>query len=233
MSVGLEIARARQEKQLSREELATRTGLSAQSIAAIEDVDADRLPDILHLRACVGVLAEEVGLDPDLTSERYMARLKHRSALDEFLSESAEVSPVRTGASRGSTSGNISGRERRASKAPLWIAWMRPASLTYGALAVVTLITLATGMRLIVTRRLPTRDLAPHAPALPLAITVDVTPPVETVAPSQPRDLGELTGMWMLTSNVERSSKETLQRSDPWLPVAARSDRATASWATA
>ena len=72
MNVNLELARARKEKNLSRKELAIRTGLTLQSIAAIEEVNLDRLPDMLSLRSSVGALAVEVGLDPDITSERYM-----------------------------------------------------------------------------------------------------------------------------------------------------------------
>ena len=211
MDVNLELACARKGKHLSRKELGIRTGLSVQSIAAIEEVDVDRLPDILSLRSCVGALAAEVGLDADLTSERYMAQL-NRSALDEFASEQSL---------EGTTGGDAvdpaaaSSRQmpapapcERVPRLALWAAWMRPASLTYGALAVMTVVTLATGVRFLVTPRARTPDMASNAPPLPTSITVDVTPPAKASPPSHPREGGELDGTWMLTSHVERSSNE-------------------------
>jgi transcriptional regulator with XRE-family HTH domain len=216
MSVGLELARAREEKDLSRKELAIRTGLSPQSIAAIEEDNVNRLPDMLSLRSCVGALAAEVGLDPDITSERYMAQL-NRSALDEFASEeSLRLEATSTTGVDAVDPADAFPREmpaparrqrgERVSRLALWVAWMRPASLTYGSLAVVTLITLTAGVRLLVPPRRPAHDMALNAPPLP--VTADVTPPVETITPSPPRDSGELTGTWMLTSQVERSSND-------------------------
>src|SRR5512145_713239 len=95
MTVGFELARAREEQGLSREELAKRTGLGVQWLTAIEEVDVDRLPDMLYLRNCVSVFASAVDLDPDIASDRYMAQLKHRSALDEFASEADGLDAIR------------------------------------------------------------------------------------------------------------------------------------------
>jgi transcriptional regulator with XRE-family HTH domain len=205
MNVNLELARARKEKNLSRKELAIRTGLTLQSIAAIEEVNLDRLPDMLSLRSSVGALAVEVGLDPDITSERYMAQL-NCSALDEFASEQ----PIDTkSTTRVDTVDSPEGqRPARVPRLALWVAWMRPASLTYGALAVMTVVTFATGVWFLMTPRGRTHDVASNAPSLPTSITVDVTPPAKASPPSPPRDPGELDGTWMLTSQVERSRND-------------------------
>jgi hypothetical protein len=63
-------------------------------LTAIEKGDLDRLPDMIHLRKCVGIFAQEVGLDPDSVSARYMAQLPGRSALDEFESEESSSDSI-------------------------------------------------------------------------------------------------------------------------------------------
>ncbi|HYN10578.1 MAG TPA: helix-turn-helix transcriptional regulator [Vicinamibacterales bacterium] len=235
MPVGLDLARARQEQGLSREQLAKRAKLSVQWLTAIEEVDVDRLPDMLQLRSCVSAFAAEVGLDPDLTSERYMAQLKHRSALDEFASEEAaglDVICATTddaaaaflvdspdefptegvpAADVGENADRLEWqpeRETRKVALPLWVVWARPASLTYGALAVVTLITLTTGVWFLASLQGPAADLALDTPAPQQATTSHVSERHEKANPQlDSRQTGDLTGLWVLTSQVESSNK--------------------------
>ena len=226
MTVGVELARAREEQGLSREELAKRTGLSVQWVTAIEEVDVDHLPDMLCLRSYVSAFAAEVGLDPDIASERYMAQLKHRSALDEFASEEADgVDAIRVTADnaaavffvdspdefpteRSVRPGWGEERETRKVALPLWVVWAKPASLTYGSLAVMTLITLTTGLWFLVAPPTPTGDLALRTPAPQQATTSHVAErPEKANSQLDSRQTGELTGLWMLTSQVESSNK--------------------------
>ena len=241
MTVGLELARAREEQGLSREELANRTGLSVQWLTAIEEVDVDRLPDMLYLRSCVSAFAGEVGLDPDIASDRYMAQLKHRSALDEFASEKADgldaIRATTDGAAaaflvdspdefppEGSPAVDEGGnadrlrwrreRKTREGALPLWVIWAKPASLTYGALAVVTLFTLTTGVWFLVAPQRPAGDVAHNTPAPHQATTSNVSEREEKAKANtqlDSRQTGELTGSWMLTSHVEHSSNDVFK----------------------
>ena len=192
-----------------------------QWLTAIEEADVDRLPDMLYLRRCVSAFAGAVGLDPDIASDRYIAQLKHRSALDEFASEADGLDAIHA------TSDDAPGaflvdstdefpKERSAAAVvlPLWVVWAKPASLTYGALAIVTLINLMTGLALLVAPQSPAGDLAFITPAPQQATTSNVSEREKQV-PGHPqlnfRQTGELTGSWMLTSHVEHSNKDVFK----------------------
>jgi transcriptional regulator with XRE-family HTH domain len=237
MTFGLELARAREEQGLSREELAERTGLSVDWLTSIEEVDVDRLPDMLYLRDCVSVFASAVGLDADIVSHRYMAQLKHHSALDEFASEEAsgwdEIHAITNPAATAffvnspdefptedsptvGDGGNFGDRESRTvcgtreRALQLWVVAAKPAWLTYGALAVVTLFNVMTAVWFLVAPKRPTGDLALNIPAPQQATTSNSERAEQAKSNAQldSRPTGELTGSWILTSQVERSHRD-------------------------
>lgn len=231
MSVGLQLARAREAQGLSRAELAARADLSVESLAAIEEANVDRLPDRFYLRNCVSAIAGKLGLDPDLISERYMTQLRNHSALDEFAAEdSAGLNAIRLDISREPTADFADAfppempvtlapatdvvdrqqkRVRRKWLLPSWPAWMRPASLTYAALPVMTLVTVASGAWFLITERRTPATLPP----LPEATIVEVheTPsvPESPRAPRSDTREGELSGLWMLTNHIEQTNKSS------------------------
>jgi cytoskeletal protein RodZ len=106
MSVGTELAAARQALGLSVEEVAARTKVTSERLRAIEQMGGLWLPSRVHLQGFVRAYAAAVRLDPDAIAQRYVAELgvaasdtapasggavpgaSEDSALDEFSSES-------------------------------------------------------------------------------------------------------------------------------------------------
>ena len=230
MNVGLQLARARQAQGLSREELATRANLSLASLAAIEEVDLDRLPDRFYLRGFVSAIARELGFDPDLASERYMLQLQNHSALDEFAAEGsagldaiqsemspkptadfANVFPAEMQATLAEVSDVVDRRHKVVTRRwvlPAWPTWMRPASLTYAALAVVTLATVTSGAWFMVRKVWTPTDTTPLQEATIVEVNETLSTPESPRAPlSDTPEQSELSGLWMLTNHVEQSSK--------------------------
>jgi hypothetical protein len=107
MSVGAELAAARQGLGLSVGEVAAKTNITSERLRAIEQMGGVWLPSRVHLPGFVRVYAAAVQLDPDAIAQRYVAELDvsalsytastsgaavrgpvDDSALDEFSSES-------------------------------------------------------------------------------------------------------------------------------------------------
>jgi hypothetical protein len=181
VTVGFELARARRRLRISRKLLSKRTNLSVACLTAIEKGDLDRLPDMIHLRNCVGTFAQEVGLDPDSVSARYMAQLPGRSPLDEFESEESSSSDSIDFATK--TEAGQSRLRLMAAGPPM--SWGHTG---YAALVALTLITLSI--------RFWTSPVRQKQAGKSNAAVAEP-------AGSPPDDLG---GSWMLTSRVEHSS---------------------------
>ena len=99
MTAARDLTRARQGRGLSLEDLSRRTRIDVDLLAAIEQGDLDRLPTPFHLKGFIRVVARDLGLDPDLTSERYLVEIADPHRLDIFqpeLSPPRPESPVNT-----------------------------------------------------------------------------------------------------------------------------------------
>ncbi|MGQ0736725.1 MAG: helix-turn-helix domain-containing protein [Acidobacteriota bacterium] len=73
VSVGAELRIARERRDLSVADLVRRTKISQPILEAMEQGDGDRLPAVVFTRGFVKAYAQEVGLDPELMAERYLA----------------------------------------------------------------------------------------------------------------------------------------------------------------
>src|SRR5688572_31741412 len=106
MTVGAELAAARQGLGLSVDEVAARTNVTSERLRALEQMGGVWLPSRAHLQGFVRAYAAAVQLDPDAIAQRYVAELDiarpsypatasgaavpdpvDDSALDEFSSE--------------------------------------------------------------------------------------------------------------------------------------------------
>jgi cytoskeleton protein RodZ len=82
---------AREKKGVSLKQIASTTRISVMSLEALERGDLSRLPGGIFTRAFVRAYAEEVGLDPDRTTQDFIAELppeaaaatKHLSTLED------------------------------------------------------------------------------------------------------------------------------------------------------
>ena len=75
MSVGAELAAARQTLGLSLEDIAQNTKIPVERLSAIEAADVDQLPSFVYLKGFLRAYAAEVHLDPDDITERYLAEV--------------------------------------------------------------------------------------------------------------------------------------------------------------
>jgi cytoskeletal protein RodZ len=73
-SAGADLRRARQASGLSVEELSRRTKITARNIRNLETDQFDKLPAPVFLRGFLRAYSNEVGLDPQETTARYLAR---------------------------------------------------------------------------------------------------------------------------------------------------------------
>ena len=97
MPVGRELKRARIDIGASLDEVAARTRIDVDRLNAIEREDLERLPSLLTVRGAVHAYANEIGLDPDDVSTRYVAQFDGRTALNEFASEGPSAKTVSSG----------------------------------------------------------------------------------------------------------------------------------------
>ena len=72
--VGSRLRAAREAKQISLREIATKTKISIDALEALEENDVARLPGGIYTRAFVRSYAAEVGLDPEQTMGEFMAQ---------------------------------------------------------------------------------------------------------------------------------------------------------------
>ncbi len=75
MKVGAELAQARERLGLSRDDISTRTKISVERLAAIEQEDVAALPPLVYLKGFVREYAAAVNLDPEDVTRRYIAAL--------------------------------------------------------------------------------------------------------------------------------------------------------------
>ena len=73
--VGSRLRAARETKQISLREIATKTKISIDALEALEENDVARLPGGIFTRAFVRSYAAEVGLDPEQTMGEFMAQV--------------------------------------------------------------------------------------------------------------------------------------------------------------
>ena len=73
--VGSRLRAARETKQISLREIATKTKISVDALEALEENDVERLPGGIFTRAFVRSYAAEVGLDPEQTMSEFMAQV--------------------------------------------------------------------------------------------------------------------------------------------------------------
>jgi len=83
--VGSRLRAARESKQISLREIATKTKISIDALEALEENDVARLPGGIFTRAFVRSYAAEVGLDPEQTMGEFMAQVP-----SEAVSEATE-----------------------------------------------------------------------------------------------------------------------------------------------
>jgi cytoskeletal protein RodZ len=76
MSVGAELAEARERLGLSVEEVSARTKIKIERLIAIEEMDAAQLPSLVYLKGFLRAYAAQVDLDPDAVTGRYLAELE-------------------------------------------------------------------------------------------------------------------------------------------------------------
>jgi cytoskeletal protein RodZ len=106
------LRRAREEKQITLDQLSRATKISKTNLTALEAGDFDRLPAPIYTRGFLRAYAREVGLDPEEVVELYMRQVEE--AEDELAGEqpSADATEVRSAstdrvAERGSAAGPI------------------------------------------------------------------------------------------------------------------------------
>jgi hypothetical protein len=75
MPVGAELANARRTRGLSLKELSARTKIKIERLDALEAMAWEDLPRLVYLRGFLRTYAEEVRLDPDDVTERYLDEL--------------------------------------------------------------------------------------------------------------------------------------------------------------
>ena len=76
MDLGSELRHAREQLGLSIGDIAERTKIRAATLHAIENDDFERLPPPIFTRGFLKTYAREVGLDPDVTADRFTAALQ-------------------------------------------------------------------------------------------------------------------------------------------------------------
>jgi cytoskeleton protein RodZ len=76
MTVGAELAEARQSLGLSLDEVSARTKISVERLSAIEQMDTAQLPSLVYLKGFLRAYAVEVQLDPDDIAQRYLSEVE-------------------------------------------------------------------------------------------------------------------------------------------------------------
>src|SRR5688572_16749611 len=94
MTVGAELAAARQGLGLSVDEVAARTNVTSERLRALEQMGGVWLPSRVHLPGFVRAYAAAVQLDPDAIAQRYVAELGGASAYTATASSSAVLHPL-------------------------------------------------------------------------------------------------------------------------------------------
>lgn len=77
---GAHLRQAREQRGVSLHDIATRTRIAAIALEALEKNDISRLPGGIFTRAFVRAYAQEVGLDPEDTVRRFLARFPDESS---------------------------------------------------------------------------------------------------------------------------------------------------------
>ncbi|HXG87997.1 MAG TPA: helix-turn-helix domain-containing protein [Vicinamibacterales bacterium] len=72
LDVGAELRLARESRGLSLEQVAHTTKIPVTRLAAIEENAVDQLPPLTYVKGYLRTIAAEVGLDPDVTVDRYL-----------------------------------------------------------------------------------------------------------------------------------------------------------------
>lgn len=72
MTVGAELAHAREKLDLSIEEISARTKIKPERLVAIQQMDSAELPSFVYLKGFLKAYATEVGLDPEDIAQRYI-----------------------------------------------------------------------------------------------------------------------------------------------------------------
>lgn len=75
MAIGARLRQAREQQQLSLEDISRVTRVQPRVLAALEDESYSRLPPRTYTRGMVRAFAREVGLDPDDTARDYVAAM--------------------------------------------------------------------------------------------------------------------------------------------------------------
>src|SRR5262245_6739517 len=75
MTVGVELAQARERHGLSLESVSHRTKISVERLSAIERGDLAQLPERVYLKGFLRAYAAEVHLDGNDVAQRYLAEL--------------------------------------------------------------------------------------------------------------------------------------------------------------
>lgn len=81
MTAATQLADARRTLGLTLEDIATRTKVGVETLAAIEAVDMRGLPALVYLKGFIRAYAVEVGLDADTTADRYITELPNSVGL--------------------------------------------------------------------------------------------------------------------------------------------------------
>jgi cytoskeleton protein RodZ len=76
---GTMLRRARERRGMSVRQIATATKISVGALEALERNDISRLPGGIFSRAIVRSYALEVGLDPERTTQEFLAQFPHES----------------------------------------------------------------------------------------------------------------------------------------------------------
>jgi cytoskeleton protein RodZ len=76
MTVGAELAEARQSLGLSLDEVSARTKINVERLSAIEQMDTAQLPSLVYLKGFLRAYAVEVQLDPDDIAQRYLSEVE-------------------------------------------------------------------------------------------------------------------------------------------------------------
>jgi cytoskeletal protein RodZ len=87
MDVGLEIRQAREQRGLTLQQVSKSTKIALHVLQAIEASDPARLPAHVFTRSFVRTYAQEVGLDPDSTTRRYLEQVEAPDAPEPTHSE--------------------------------------------------------------------------------------------------------------------------------------------------
>ena len=89
-TIGQELKKAREEKELSLKEVADKTKIQSRYLEALENGDWERLPEEVYLRGFIKTYAQHLGLDAPALVEAYNKARAREKGDGEEIEESGD-----------------------------------------------------------------------------------------------------------------------------------------------